>query len=72
MNKIKRKNISGAIFAGCAFIDIGGIALVNSRISDDAVPASLITSENEKPTVIRDAYMANQLKHSSYKATAQS
>ncbi len=55
MNKIRRKIISGAIFAGCAFIGIGGIALVNSRISDDAVPASLITSENEKPIVIIDA-----------------
>lgn len=55
MNKIRRKIISGAIFTGCAFIGIGGIALVNSRISDDAIPASLISDENEKPIIVLDA-----------------
>ena len=62
MNKIRRKIISGAIFVSCAFIGISGIALVNSRLSDDAIPASLISDGNEKPTVIIDAGIANQLK----------
>lgn len=54
MNKVNRKILVGTLFFGCSIIAIGGAAVLSDKISENAVPTSLI-SEQELPIIILDA-----------------
>lgn len=53
MKKIKRKIVSGAIFAGCAAAAVGGIAAIG-RNNNETAPA-FADYEAQKPVIILDA-----------------
>lgn len=54
MNKVNRKILVGTLFFGCSIAAIGGAAVLSDKISENAVPTSLI-SEQELPIIILDA-----------------
>lgn len=54
MNKVNRKILVGTLFFGCSIAAIGGAAVLSDKISENAVPVSLI-AEQELPVIILDA-----------------
>lgn len=54
MNKIKHKIFFGAVFFSCSIIAIGGAAVLSDKISENAVPVSLV-SEQKLPVIVLDA-----------------
>ncbi len=54
MNKVNRKILVGTLFFACSIFAIGGAAVLSDKISENAVPASVI-QEQETPVIILDA-----------------
>lgn len=55
MNKVNRKIFVGTLFFACSIAAIGGAAVLSDKISENAVPTSLVSQQQELPIIILDA-----------------
>ena len=55
MNKVNLKIFVGTLFFACSIAAIGGAAVLSDKISENAVPASLVSQQQELPIIILDA-----------------
>lgn len=55
MNKVNRKIFVGTLFFACSIAAIGGAAVLSDKISENAIPTSLVSQQQELPIIILDA-----------------